>query len=149
MDNISEIKISQIMTAEVIAANPNNRFSQVFQFFSEREINHMPIVENEKLIGIISNKDMMKHVYKYIVVQKKSDIAALDAEVKLVDIMTKNIVTAHEDTTLIEVKNLFAKSHFNCLPIVNNDDKLVGIVTPKDLMKMKVIHIDGSSYGGY
>jgi CBS domain-containing protein len=149
MDNISEIKISHIMTTEIIAANPTNRFSQVFQFFSEKEINHMPVVENGKLLGIISNKDMMKYVYKYIIVQKRSDIAALDAEVKLDDIMTKNIVTAHEDITLAEVKDLFAKAHFNCLPIVNGEDKLVGIVTPKDLMKMKVIHIDGSSYGGY
>lgn len=149
MDNISEIKISQIMTTEIIAANPNNKFSQVFQFFSEKEINHMPVVEDGKLLGIISNKDMMKHVYKYIIVQKKIDITALDIEVKLVDIMTKNIVTAHEDITLVEVKDLFAKAHFNCLPIVSGEDKLVGIVTPKDLMKMKVIHIDGSSYGGY
>lgn len=149
MDNISEIKISQVMTKEVIAANPNNKFSQVFQFFSERTINHMPVVENEKLIGIISNKDMMRVVYKHIIVQKKTDIASLDNEVKLVDIMTKNIVTAHEDTTLIDVKDLFGKSHFNCLPIINNDSKLVGLVTPKDLMKMKIIHIDGSDYGGY
>lgn len=148
MDNISEIKISQIMTTEVIAANPNNKFSQVFQFFSERNINHIPVVENDILIGIISNKDMVRHIFKHIVVQKKSDIALLDTELKLKDIMTPNPVTVDENTTLIDVKNIFGKALFNCLP-VTRDGKLVGIVTPKDIMKMRIIHIDGSDYGGY
>ncbi len=149
MDNISEIKISQIMTKEVVAANPNNKFSQVFQFFSERNVNHMPVVENGVLVGIISNKDMMKQVFKHIITNKKTDITALDTELKLTDFMTKNVVTVNENTSIVEVKEIFGKAPFNCLPIVQEDGKLVGIVTPKDLMKMRIIHIDGSSYGGY
>lgn len=149
MDDISEVKVSQIMTKEVIAANPNNKFSQVFQFFSERSINHMPVVDGGKLLGIISNKDLMRHLYKHVVVQKKTDIAALDAELKLTDIMTKNIVTAQEDMPVVEVKEMFGKAPFNCLPILNAEGNIVGIVTPKDIMKMRIIHIDGSDYGGY
>lgn len=148
MDNINEIKISQIMTREVIAANPKNTFSQVFRFFSERNINHIPVVENEILLGIISNKDMMRSVYKHIVLDKNTDISQLDNQIKLTDVMTSNPVTVDENASLIAVKDLFGKSPFNCLP-VTQDGKLVGIVTPKDLMKMRIIHIDGSDYGGY
>lgn len=147
-DELSAVKIHQIMTKDVIAASPNNKFSQVFQFFSERNINHMPICENGVLLGIISNKDMMRHVYKHLIVDKKTDIAALDNELKLTDIMTKNPMSADVNTSVLQVKDTFAKSPFSCLPITH-EGKLVGIVSPKDIMKMKIIHIDGSDYGGY
>jgi CBS domain-containing protein len=137
------------MTKDIIAAGPTNRFSQLFQFFSERNINHMPIVENGKLIGIISNKDIVRLLYKYVILQKRTDIAALDEELKIIDLMTKDVVTATEDTTIVDVKDMFGKQPFNCLPVVNAEGHLVGIVTPKDLMKMKIIHVDGSNYGGY
>lgn len=149
MDNISEITIGHIMTKDIIAAGPTNIFSQLFQFFSERNINHMPIVENGKLIGIISNKDIVRLLYKYMIVQKRTDIAALDEELKIIDLMTKDVLTATEDTTIVDVKDMFGKQPFHCLPVVNAEGHLVGIVTPKDLMKMKIIHIDGSDYGGY
>ena len=149
MDNISEITIGHIMTKDIIAAGPTNRFSQLFQFFSERNINHMPIVENGKLIGIISNKDIVRLLYKYVILQKRTDIAALDEELRIIDFMTKDVLTAKEETTIVEVKDMFGKQPFNCLPVVNAEGHLVGIVTPKDLMKMKIIHVDGSDYGGY
>lgn len=147
-DELREVKIHQIMTKDVIAAAPSNKFSQAFQFFSERNIQHLPVCENGVLLGILSNKDMLQHVYKHIIVDKNTDLSSLDEKLKLTDIMTKNPVTVTADTTVIEVKEIFGKAPFNCLPITH-EGKLVGIVTPKDIMKMRIIHIDGSGYGGY
>jgi acetoin utilization protein AcuB len=147
-EELSKVKIHQIMTKGVIAANPNNKFSQVFQFFCERNVNHMPVCEDGVVVGIISNKDMMRQLYKHVVMDKKTDLAALDEELKLADVMTKNPQTADVETSVFQIKEIFAKSPFNCLPITH-EGKMVGIVSPKDIMQMRIIHIDGSDYGGY
>ena len=147
-DELKEVKIHQIMTKDMIAACPTNKFSQAFQFFSERNVNHLPVCEDGVLLGIISIKDMMHTVYKHVIVQKKTDMAELDASIKITDIMTRNPATVTADTTVLEVKEIFGKAPFNCLPILH-EGKLVGLVTPKDLMHMRIIHIDGSHYGGY
>jgi CBS domain-containing protein len=147
-DELKEVKIHQIMTKDIIAASPSNKFSQAFQFFCEKNINHLPVCENGELLGIISNKDMMRHVYKHLVVDKKTDITALDSELKLTDVMTSKPFSVTADTTVLAVKEIFGRAPFNCLP-VTHEGKLVGIVTPKDLMQMRIIHIDGSQYGGY
>jgi len=147
-DELKEVKIHQIMTKDVIAANPNNKFSQAFQFFIERKINHLPVCENGVLQGILSAKDMMNAVYNHIIVQKKTDMAELDSTVKIVDIMTRNPTTVTADTSVLEVKEIFGKASFNCLPVLH-EGKLVGIVSPKDLVQMRIVHIDGSQYGGY
>lgn len=147
-DELKEVKIHQIMTKDIIAAGPSNKFSQAFQFFCERNINHLPVCENGEIIGVISNKDMMRHVYKHLVVDKKTDIAALDNDLKLTDVMTPNPFSVSANTTVLAVKEIFAKAPFNFLPITH-EGKLVGVVTPKDIMQMRIIHIDGSQYGGY
>lgn len=144
----NKIGVHKVMTKGVITASPNNKFSQVFQFFSDHNINHIPVCENGVLLGIISNKDMMHQLYRHVVVEKNSNVAELDQKIKLVDIMTKNPVTVDANATLQEVRDLFYKVPFNCLPVVF-EGKLVGVFTPKDFVKIRIIHIDGSDYGGY
>lgn len=147
-EELKKIGVHKVMTKEVIAAGPSNKFSQVFQFFSERNINHIPVCENQQIVGIISNKDMMREVYKHIMVEKNTDIVSLDEKVKLTDIMSKNPTTVDANASLLEVRELFYKIPFNCLP-VTFDGKLVGILTPKDFVKMRIIQVDGAEYGGY
>jgi len=147
-DEFRKVGVHKVMTKDIIAANPSNRFSQVFQFFSERNINHIPVCEDGVILGIISNKDMMRILYKHIVIGKHTDVAALDEQIKLTDIMSKNLTTIDANTNLAEVRELFYKLPFSCLPVTFNG-KLVGIMTPKDFVKFKIVHIDGAEYGGY
>jgi predicted transcriptional regulator len=145
---LEKIGVHKVMTKEVIAANPNNKFSQIFQFFSERNVNHIPVCVDGVVQGIISNKDLMRALYKHVMIEKQTDFAKLDETVKLSDIMSINITTIDANKSLLEVRELFYKSPWNCLP-VTHEGKMVGIITPKDFVKMRVIHIDGSDYGGY
>lgn len=145
---LSNIGVHKVMTKEVVAANPNNKFSQIFQFFAERNVNHMPVCIDGVIQGIISNKDVMRAAFKHIFIDKETDIFKLDQSVNITDIMSKNIITIDANKSLLEVRELFYKSPWNCLP-VTFEGKMVGIITPKDFVKMRVIHIDGSDYGGY
>jgi len=147
-EELRKVGVHKVMTQDVIAASPNNKFSQVFQFFSERNINHIPVCENGALLGIISNKDMMREVYKHVVVEKNTDMNLLDEKLKLSDIMSKNPISVDANQSLYDVREMFYKTPFNCLPVTFNG-KIVGIITPKDFVKMRIIHIDGSDYGGY
>jgi CBS domain-containing protein len=59
--------------------------------------------------------------------------------------MAKNLITVGPDSTLAEAKNLLSKYEFQALPVVEND-VLVGIITTKDLVRLKILKIDGSDY---
>lgn len=146
MSEISDIKVHQIMTKEVIAANVKNNFSQVLRFFVERGINHIPVInDNKEIVGIISIKDMLRTLYKKSILEKFVDFTTMDSQVKLEDIMTKDPVTVDAESTAESVKSLLARVHFNALPITSGG-KLVGIITAKDLIKLKIIKIEGSDY---
>ena len=90
----------------------------------------------------------MRELYRHVVSEKNTDMNSLDEKLSLTDIMTKDPTTVDADESLFDVRELFYNSPFNSLPIVH-DGKLVGIVTPKDFVRMRIIDVDGARYGGY
>ena len=146
MSELLEIKVHQAMTKQVIAASTSNTFSQIVAFFSQQNYNHCPVLENGKLVGILSVKDVLRAIYTHsISVGKSVDASALNSLIKVSDLMVKNPFTIGPDSTLAEAKNLLSKYEFQALPVVEND-VLVGIITTKDLVRLKILKIDGSDY---
>ncbi len=146
MSELLEIKVHQAMTKQVIAASTSNTFSQIVAFFSQQNYNHCPVLENGKLVGILSVKDVLRAIYTHsISIGKSVDASALNSLIKVSDLMVKNPITVGPDSTLAEAKKLLSKYEFQALPVVEKD-VLVGIITTKDLVRLKILKIDGSDY---
>ena len=108
------------MITHPITLRINSTLRQVEDILSEYKISGLPVVsDNNTLVGIITNRDL-----KY-----------MDIDDRLVDeVMTKeNLITAKEGTTLFEAKAILYKYRIEKLPIVDDDFKLVGLITSKDI----------------
>ncbi|MTG98433.1 MULTISPECIES: HPP family protein [Myroides] len=127
------VPVSQIMAKVLIAVPSTKKISEVNQLFADYNIRHIPVVESEKLIGIISVNDILKIGYSNADMDKDALNDIYDAY-KLEDIMTKNPLVVTEDTIIKEVAELFSKQRFHSLPITDKAGKLVGIVTTTDLI---------------
>ena len=131
----SDIKVSEVMTKSVIVANVNNSFTQIMKFFTEYNIQHLPVADNDKLVGIISIKDMASFVFMQV--QKGGNLHALglDAMFKVNNVMTHNPTTITPDDKISKVVEILAKGGFQALPVTVNG-MIQGIVTNKDLVRM-------------
>lgn len=145
---LNKIGVHKVMTKEIAVASKNNSFTELFQFFVDRNVNHLPVCNNGVVEGVLSSKDMMRALFKHIMVEKNTEVSTMDQKIKIADIMTKDVTTIDANKSLYDARELFYKKPWNCLP-VTHDGKIVGIMTPQDFVKMKIIHIDGSDYGGY
>jgi CBS domain-containing protein len=141
-----DLKVHQAMTKDIIAADTSNKISQVATVFAEKNFHHIPVLENGIVVGIISVKDVLKKIMQWTVANNmNTDFRKLDAETSLKSVMTPNPVTISPEATLEEAKKILAKSNFQALPVVL-DGKIVGILTTKDFVRLKVIKIEGSDY---
>ena len=91
---------------------------------NEHKIGGIPVVDkNEKLIGIVTNRDLRFEK---------------DFKKPVLDVMTKdNLITAHEKCTLEEAEGILQQHKIEKLPIVDKDNKLIGLITYKDILKNK------------
>lgn len=125
--------ISSIMTREVITLSLKDSLYSAEKRMKTNHIRHMPVIENEKLIGLISLSDLQRISFIDAYSKEGTEDTPVYNMLSIKDMMIKNPLTATPQTTILEVSKLLASKEFHSLPVVDND-KLVGIITTTDLL---------------
>lgn len=125
--------IYYVMTKKVVVANVNSKFSDVQKLFLEYDASHLPVMDGEVLMGIISDHDIMRAYADTLKKVGSVSVEHLDDVFKVEDWMTSNPVVMRSDNTIAEAAAILAERRFEALPIVDDGD-IVGIVTNKDLV---------------
>jgi CBS domain-containing protein len=143
-----------IMTTPALSVTENQTVKEVLELLAEKRISGFPVVNDEnKIIGIISDTDIIRYSHTINViplsnlsgwVSPYADIADLASMRKGFDmlhttlvgqIMTKKVYTARESDPATEVARLMNRRKINRVPIVDDNDKLVGIITRTDMVQ--------------
>jgi len=129
-----QITVSEIMTHDPVYAEPDNTFSQVRDLFMKFRLHHLPIIESEKLVGIISSNDITRAYAQAGEDGNPCDDGTMNAKFPLSEIMTKNPVNVSPTTSLEQTIKIFKTNYFQGLPVVELG-KLKGIITLRDIVK--------------
>jgi len=138
-----------IMTEEVITIDPETSVEEAAELMSQYNVSGLPVLENGKLVGIVTEKDLIikdkkLHFPDYINLiggiiylesyKKFQEEFKKYIAVKVNDLMTKHVETINPDTPVSEIAELMSREEVNRLPVLDGDE-LVGIVTRGDLIK--------------
>ncbi len=125
--------IRNLMTKQVITLNLNDTLYTAEKRLKTNHIRHIPVVENKKLIGLISLSDLKRISFIDAYSKEGTEDTPVYNMLTIKDMMIKDPVTVSPDSTILEVSKLLASKEFHSLPVVENDE-LVGIVTTTDLL---------------
>ena len=124
--------VSKIMTTELMTVNKNNSLREVDQLIKEKHIRHVPVVSGDKLVGMLSKTDLER--INFVNDYNGGSVATQMYDALTIEqVMTKNIQTVHKDDTILEVATILSEHEFHALPVLD-EEKIVGIVTTKDLL---------------
>ncbi|MEQ8220520.1 MAG: CBS domain-containing protein [Arenibacter sp.] len=126
--------VSKIMTTDLVTINHTNSLLDAEKLFEKHKIRHIPVVNNKKIIGILSLTDLLRisFVDNYGEDDSQVDTAVYNM-LSIEQVMVKNPVHISPSLSIKEVTEILAKKEFHALPVVENGD-LVGIVTTTDLL---------------
>ena len=127
------LPVSEIMSRNVIVAEKTNKFSQIQELFSKYSLHHLPVVENDSIIGIISATDIMGCYNEMAIAGIQFDGYTADEKFKLENIMTKKPLHVDPETSINQAIRIFNENNIQALPVVQRG-KIEGIVTLKDLV---------------
>lgn len=123
------LTVGQYMTTELFTVNENDVIDLVTNLMTWKHIRHVPVEDDQhRLVGIVSHRDLLKHTTRAGARDDKRAVAVSE-------IMKPNPITATPQTTTLEAIDLMRTNKLSCLPIID-DDRLVGIVTEHDLMRI-------------
>ena len=126
--------VSKIMTKELITLSLNDDLYRAEKLFKEKQIRHIPIVEDEKIVGMLSYSDLKRISFLDSFDSHEAEIDnAIYKMLGIEQVMIKKLVTVNSHISVKSVAEILAENQFHSLPVVDND-KLVGMVTTTDLL---------------
>jgi acetoin utilization protein AcuB len=120
---------------------------EALRLMHNENIRRLPVVDKHgKMIGIVSELDLLKVSPSPATSLSVYEIPYLLAKVKMEDVMTEDVVTVHEDTPLEEAARVMADHKIGGLPVMR-DGKVVGMITETDLFKTFLEMLGGREEG--
>ncbi len=120
-------KCNEVMTKDPVCCVPNDSVAKAAELMQSENIGSIPVIENkqnQKLVGIVTDRDLALKVVA----------GALDARSTTVGtVMTHKVVTCHADDDLQKALDAMAGHQLRRIPVVDNDNKVVGIIAQADV----------------
>jgi CBS domain-containing protein len=117
-----ELRVSEIMTTPVITVSPSASMKSAKETMRARRISGLPVTEGEELRGIVSVEDVIRWL----------ELRPVEATVS--EWMTTRVLTVRASEPAVQAINKFRTYHVGRLPVMDNGGRLVGIVTPGDIV---------------
>jgi CBS domain-containing protein len=120
------------MTVAVTCIDPGMNLSFAWTVMQELRVRHLPVIEGEKLLGMVSQRDLMLHG------TPKKDGTLSFPDLTAAEVMATQLHTAGPGATVSQVADIMVKQKVGSVPIVGDHGELVGLVTYTDLLQLLV-----------
>lgn len=127
--------VGERMSKPVITIEQNLPINDALILMRQEHIRRMPVVQDGKLIGIVSDKDLLNASPSPATTLSVWEMNYLLSKITVKDVMTKKVQTVTEDTPIEEAARIMADSKIGGMPVMRGD-KVVGIITETDLFKI-------------
>jgi CBS domain-containing protein len=118
-------RIGELMTTHVVQLQPHKLFREAVDLLAKNPFRHLLVGDPDgRILGVISDRDVLRAADCY---DSETTLAA--------DVMTPEPITVHVDTPLSSAVALVLDHQVNCLPVVDADGLIQGIITTTDLLK--------------
>ena len=126
--------ISTIMTTDIITVSPEDNMKTVEKVFTDHPIHHIPVVEDDKLVGMVSKSDYLffKRGFNDQTTDQRLDLFRLKIW-KVSDVMTTGLAKMEPHDRINVALEVFKENILHAIPIVDGD-QLIGIVTTLDII---------------
>ena len=135
------MKITKLITRSVVCINMDDPLNKAKRLFEERGFHHLLVLEKGRLVGVISDRDLLKAVSPRVdtLAATSHDLASLNKRAH--QIMTRKLITLDEHATIKTAVDTFNNHKISVIPIVNEAHKPVGILSWRDIMKALGRHL--------
>ena len=130
------MSITTLMSKHPLTIGLDQSLADVKMLFDSQKIHHVLVIENHKLVGVVSDRDLLKNLSPALdtASQTSHDLATLKKRVH--QVMTRDLKVLDESADVLDAIHLFNAHQISCIPIVNQKYYPVGIVSWRDILKI-------------
>jgi acetoin utilization protein AcuB len=129
----SWMKVVDVMTRDPLTLTPAETIGQADELMTQNKFRQIPIVRNKELVGIVTDRDVRSFLSGSILANPHDRDRAFNTPIQ--EIMTTEPITVSPEDDLQEVLELLIEEKMGGIPVVDDNEGLVGIVTYVDMLR--------------
>jgi acetoin utilization protein AcuB len=129
------MKIAEVMSRSLVTLTPEQTLRDAVELLRSKHIRHLPVVEDSKLIGIVTDRDVKRATPSLLSGVDRDEYDRVLDETKIAQIMTREPMTVTPESGLKAAVKIFIDRKVGALPVVSGS-QLVGIITEIDLLRV-------------
>lgn len=134
----NNMSIKERMKTDLITVNPQDRIVHARRMIIDEEIGRLPVMDMNQLEGIVTAKDIANSMISFRKVVPDKYQSARIRNLIVEDIMTQNVRKIDENASIADLSTLLLEEDFSGVPVVDEDQKPVGIITKTDIINLIV-----------
>jgi len=139
-------RVAGLMTTPPITIRAEDRLSTAWRIMRTRRIRHLPVVDGSgRLVGLVSHRDLLAASSSSIIANSEEDRVQLLTWAHVGDVMETHLSVAHPDESASDAGERLLRHKIGCLPVVEGDAQLVGVVTEEDFLRWATVEMARAS----
>lgn len=129
--------VEDLMTADPLSLHRAATLKDAHDLMREKNIRHIPVIDEQgMLVGMLTQKVMMAAVIGLLAKYGATALERKEKQQLVADLMLTDFATVTAEQSLAEVAAFFVKNRHGCLPVVTAENKLIGILTSSDFVRL-------------
>ena len=129
------MKVEQIMSKPVVTVGLDDTLASVKHIFENVKFHHLLAVEDGKLLGVLSDRDLLKAISPFIGTASETIHDKITLNKKVHQVMTRKPITLTPNADVYDAISVFNQHSISCIPIVNASGNAIGIISWRDILK--------------
>ena len=129
------MKVQEIMTATVVTVEMDDSLKVVKEIFDNVDFHHLLVIDEGALFGVISDRDLLHVLSPKVGTVAETSADAADLNKRAHQIMSRKPVTLVAEATVKAAIEVFNKHKISCIPVVDAENRPVGIISWRDILK--------------
>ncbi|AKU93304.1 CBS domain-containing protein [Vulgatibacter incomptus] len=130
------MKVRDLMTRDVVTLEAGENLLLADDVMRLGRIRHLPVVENGRLVGLISHRDILQASVSSLAGLSRAEDASIKKSIPAREVMKREVTTIGPDEPALVACSIVLDRKLGCLPVVDAEGALVGIVTEADFVEL-------------
>jgi CBS domain-containing protein len=135
--------VSEIMTVNVVTISLDEIMDLVDEIMSNGDIRHMPVTKGGFVIGLLSQRDLLRAKLSSAIDFSEADRKELLEATDVEKVMTRDVKFAEPNEPIVHAAKRMLEMKIGCLPVVGEEKELMGLITETDVMRYFVQTAEG------
>ncbi|MCU0303279.1 MAG: CBS domain-containing protein [Thermoanaerobaculales bacterium] len=134
----ARMKVAEIMSTEVITLIEDETLAHAKSCMDRGRVRHLPVVQDGRLVGLVTHRDLLAASFSIFAEVGSTEQRRIFTRIPVAEAMHRDVVTIDPETSVADAARILLDNKYGCLPVVDGNGVLVGIVTEADFLRLTV-----------